>query len=74
MFSMNKIYKDETKKVLNVLNDKWYSFSNIKIDLNNFKLILDDNNKTVISFDKYITIFELIHANLGTLKGIEFIY
>ena len=74
MYTIKKDYNKETKDILKKLNDEWYNFSRISIDLKNNKIILDNNSKTTLYYQYELTVQELIHANFKSIKSLDLIY
>lgn len=74
MYTIKKDYNKETKDILKKLNNEWYNFSRISIDLKNNKIILNDNKKTTLCYQHELTIHELIHANFKSIKSLDLIY
>ena len=74
MYTIKKDYNKETKDILKKLNNEWYNFSRISIDLKNNKIILDNNSKTTLYYQYELTVQELIHANFKSIKSLDLIY
>ena len=74
MYTIKKSYNKETKDILKKLNNEWYNFSRISIDLKNNKIILNDNKKTNLYYQYELTVQELIHANFKSIKSLDLIY
>ena len=74
MYTIKRDYNKETKEILKKLNNHWYNFSRISIDLKNNKIILDNNSKTTLFYQYELTVQELIHANFKSIKSLDLIY
>lgn len=74
MYTIKKDYNQETKDILKKLNNKWYNFSRISIDLKTNEIILNDNDKTTLYYQYELTVQELIHANFKSIKSLDLIY
>lgn len=74
MYTIKQNYNKETKDILKKLNNEWYNFSRISIDLKNNKIILNDNKKTNLYYQYELTVQELIHANFKSIKSLDLIY
>lgn len=74
MYTIKKDYNKETKDILKKLNNKWYSFSKISIDLKTNEIILNDNDKTTLHYQYELTLQEVIHANFKSIKSLDLIY
>ena len=74
MYTIKKNYRDETKEILNIFNENFYNFSTVTIDCKEFKITLNDNNKTEIFIKHFISIEEIIHANFGGIKVFKYIF
>ena len=68
MYTIKKNYRNETKEILKLLNEEFYNYEEVDIDLRDFKLSLNDNKGTEVDIVHFKTIEELIHANLGSVK------
>ena len=74
MYTIKKDYNKETKDILKKLNNEWYNFSRISIDLKTNEIILNDNDKTTLRYQYELTVQELIHANFKSIKSLDLIY
>ena len=74
MYTIKKDYNKETKDILKKLNNEWYNFSRISIDLKTNEIILNDNDKTTLYYQYELTVQELIHANFKSIKSLDLIY
>lgn len=74
MYTIKKNYNKETKEILKKLNNVWYNFSRISIDLKTNEIILNDNDKTTLHYQYELTVQELIHANFKSIKSLDLIY
>lgn len=74
MYTIKKDYNKETKDILKTLNNKWYNFSRISIDLKTNEIILNDNDKTTLHYQYELTVQEVIHANFKSIKSLDLIY
>lgn len=74
MYTIKKNYNKETKDILKKLNNEWYNFSRISIDLKTNEIILNDNDKTTLYYQYELTVQELIHANFKSIKSLDLIY
>ena len=74
MYTIKKDYNKETKDILKKLNNEWYNFSRISIDLKTNEIILNDNNKTTLHYQYELTVQEVIHANFKSIKSLDLIY
>ena len=74
MYTIKKDYNKETKDILKKLNSHWYNFSRISIDLKTNEIMLNDNDKTTLSYQYELTVQELIHANFKSIKSLDLIY
>jgi len=73
MYVIKKTYRNETKEILKVLNEEFYNYSKVTIDLKDGRLFLNDNKGTELVITNFITIEELIHANLGSVKVFNYL-
>ena len=74
MYTIKKDYNKETKDILKTLNNKWYNFSRISIDLKTNEIILNDNDKTTLHYQYELTVQGVIHANFKSIKSLDLIY
>ena len=74
MYTIKKNYNKETKDILKKLNNEWYNFSRISIDLKTNEIMLNDNDKTTLNYQYELTVQELIHANFKSIKSLDLIY
>ena len=74
MYTIKKDYNKETKDILKKLNNEWYNFSRISIDLKTNEIMLNDNDKTTLNYQYELTVQELIHANFKSIKSLDLIY
>ena len=74
MYTIKKNYNKETKDILKKLNNHWYNFSKISIDLKTNEIMLNDNDKTTLNYQYELTVQELIHANFKSIKSLDLIY
>ena len=73
MYTIKKNYRAETKDLLKLLNEKFYGYSEVIIDLKERTLELNNNEGTKVLIKHFITIEELIHANLGSIKSFKYL-
>ena len=74
MYTIKQNYNKETKDILKKLNNEWYNFSKISIDLKTNEIMLNDNDKTTFNYQYELTVQELIHANFKSIKSLDLIY
>lgn len=74
MYTIKRDYNKETKEILKKLNNAWYNFSRISINLKTNEIILNDNDKTTLYYQYELTVQELIHANFKSIKSLDLIY
>ena len=74
MYTIKKEYNKEAKDILKKLNNHWYNFSKISIDLKTNEIMLNDNDKTTLNYQYELTVQELIHANFKSIKSLDLIY
>lgn len=74
MYTIKRDYNKETKKILKKLNNHWYTFSSITINLKTNEIILNDNDKTTLHYQYELTVQEVIHANFKSIKSLDLIY
>lgn len=74
MYTIKRDYNKETKEILKKLNNAWYNFSRISINLKTNEIILNDNDKTTLYYQYELTVQEVIHANFKSIKSLDLIY